>query len=74
MSSAVDIFDLVFIEVLLVDVVQMSNVIVPLCLEDCHVKSFGMLDGEAVGSGIVDVFGNGGSVPSHLLRDTACRY
>jgi hypothetical protein len=69
-GGSVEVFDLVVLQVLLVDSVQALDVGVTLVLEGGPVEGSGLLDGETVGLGLVDGFLDGGGVPGDLLGHT----
>jgi hypothetical protein len=66
-GGAVQVLDLVVVEVLFVDSVQALHVSVTLVLEGGPVKGGGFLDREAVVLGLLDGLGDGGGVPGDLF-------
>ena len=65
------VLDLVVIQVALVDAVEALDVGVALVLEVVPVERSRLLNGEAVGFGVVDGFGEGGGVVCDLLGNAA---
>jgi hypothetical protein len=70
-GGSVEVFDLVVLQVLLVNSVQTLDVGVTLVLEGGPVEGSSLLDGETVGLGLVDSFLDGGGVPGDLLGHTS---
>lgn len=70
-AAAVEVLNLVVAEVALVDAVEALDVGVALGLEAGPVEGRSLLDGEAVGLGVVDGFGNGGSVEGDLFGNAS---
>ncbi|KAB8606239.1 hypothetical protein FH972_025869 [Carpinus fangiana] len=70
-GTAVDVFDLVLVQVALVDAVQSANISVTLLDEFRPVKGRGLLDREAVSLCGVDCLPDRSGIPGDLLRHTA---
>lgn len=70
-GGAVNVFDLVILQVLLVDAIQTLDVGVALVLEGGEIKGGRLADREAVCLGLLDGFGNGCGVVCHLFGDAS---
>jgi hypothetical protein len=69
-TPAVEVLDLVVVEIALVDAVKALDICITLGLECGPVEGGGLLDGEAVSFRVVDGLGEGRSVEGDLLRNT----
>ena len=69
--AAVDVLDLVVVEVPLVDAVQPLDVGVALLLEGAPIEGRALINRKAIGGGFLDRLGDGGGVPGYFLRDAA---
>ncbi|PMB66771.1 Elongation factor 1-gamma 1 [Beauveria bassiana] len=70
-AAAVKIFDLVVAEIALINAIEALDVSVALLLKGIPIKGRRVLDGEAVGLGVVDGLGNGGGVEGDLFRNAS---
>jgi Na+/H+ antiporter NhaB len=62
--------DLVVVKVPCVNAIQPFDISIAFTLKCFPVERGGLLDGEPVGSGIMDGFSDCSSVPGNLLRNT----
>lgn len=69
-STAVKPFNVIISKVLGVNAIQAFDISITLVLESFPVKRSGLLDRETVRFGFTKGFGNCGSVPCDLLRNT----
>ena len=69
-----EIFNFIIAQVLFVYAIQAFDVSIPLVFEGLPVKRGCGLDGEAVGSGLVNGLGDGSSVPSNFLWYAAIEF
>ena len=65
-----DVFHFVVVKIALINTVETRYVGVSFMFESSPVKGSRHLNREPVGFGIVNGFGDGGSVPGDFLRDT----
>ncbi len=68
-----EVLDLVVVQVAFVDAIEALDVGVTLVLESRPVKGRRLLNGEAIGLGVMDGLGNGRGVKGDLLGNTAAK-